>query len=106
MYNEGEEDGREVRARSLTDVLVAIRECGLGSASILEESNQHVTFRVFRSLCCQIEGVGNPGDKKCFYLAGFIAGAIASMGVATKVFVRELTCGGAGGGSCMFIASW
>ena len=106
IYGEGEVDGREVRARSLTDVLVGIKECGLGIASILEESNQHATFRVFQSLCCQIEGVSNSEGKKCFYLAGFIAGAIASMGGTNKVFVRELSCGDGNGNSCMLIASW
>ena len=106
MYDEGQQDGREVRARSLADVLVGIKECGLGSASILEESNQHATFRVSNSLCCQVEGVSHPEGKKCFYLAGFISGAIASMGGSSKVYVRELSCGGATGGSCMLVASW
>jgi len=106
IYDEGVVDGREVRARSMTDVLVGIKECGLGVASILEESNQHATFRVFQSLCCQIEGVNSPEGKKCFYLAGFIAGAIASMGGPEKVYVRELTCGDGNGGSCMLVASW
>jgi len=106
MYEEGQQDGREVRARSLTDVLVAIKEGGLGIVSILEESNQHVTFRVHNSLCRQIDGVSHPEGKKCFYLAGFIAGAIAGINRAGKVFVRELSCGEFAGGSCMLIASW
>jgi predicted hydrocarbon binding protein len=106
MYDEGRNDGREVRARSLTDVLVGIKECGLGIASILEESNRHATFRVFQSLCCQIDDVSSPEGKKCFYLAGFIAGAISSMGGGSKVFVRELSCGDGNGDSCMLIASW
>jgi len=106
MYAEGQKDGREVRARSLTDVLVAVKECGLGIASILEESNQHVTFRVYNSLCRQIDGVCHPEGKKCFYLAGFIAGVIASISKTSKVFVRELSCGESAGGSCMLIASW
>jgi predicted hydrocarbon binding protein len=106
MYDEGQRDGREIRARSLTDVLVCVKECGLGSASILEESNRHVTFRVLHSLCRQIEGVSDPEGKKCFYLAGFVAGAIASIGGDRKIFVRELTCGGSNSSSCMFIASW
>jgi predicted hydrocarbon binding protein len=106
MYAEGEKDGQEVRARSMTDVLVAVKECGLGIVSILEESHQHVTFRVHNSLCRQIDGVSHPEGKKCFYLAGFIAGAIASIDRAGKVFVRELSCGESAGGSCMLIASW
>ena len=106
MYAEGQEDGLEVRARSLTDVLVALKECGLGIASILEESGQHITLRVHNSMCRQIEGVNHPEGKKCFYLAGFIAGAIASINRAEKVFVRELSCGGTSGGSCMLVASW
>jgi len=106
MYEEGKRDGREVRARNLTEVLVGVKECGLGSASILEESNQHATFRVLHSLCRQIEGVNDSEGKKCFYLAGFVAGAIASIDGSRKVFVRELSCGGSNGGSCLFIASW
>jgi predicted hydrocarbon binding protein len=106
MYEEGQADGREVRARSLADVLVGIKECGLGSASIMEESNQHATFRVFNSLCRQIGGISHPEGKKCFYLAGFIAGAIATIGGNRKVFVRELSCGGSSGGGCMLVASW
>ena len=106
MYAEGQEDGQEVRARSLTDVLVAVKECGLGIASILEESNQHVTIRVHNSLCRQVDGVKHPEGKKCFYLAGFIAGAIASISRVEKVFVRELSCGEFAGGSCMLVASW
>lgn len=106
MYAEGQEDGQQVRARSLTDVLVALKECGLGIASILEESNQHITLRVHNSMCRQIDGVNHPEGKKCFYLAGFIAGAIASINRAEKVIVRELSCGGTSGGSCMLVASW
>lgn len=106
IYDEGVEDGREVRARNLADVLMGIKECGLGSASIMEESDQHATFRVFHSLCCKIDGVKHAEGKRCFYLAGFISGAIASMGGSQKVFVRELSCGGATNGSCMLVASW
>lgn len=106
MYEEGQKDGQEVRARSLTDVLMAVKECGLGIASILEESNQHATFRVHNSLCRQISGINHPEGKKCFYLAGFIAGAMASMGRSDKVYVRELSCGLSAGDSCMLVASW
>jgi predicted hydrocarbon binding protein len=115
IYDEGQNDGQQSRARSLTDVLVGIKECGLGIASILEESSQHATFRVFQSLCCKIDGFSGPEGKKCFYLAGFIAGAITSMGGNNKVFVRELSCGDGnpgtdraadGGDSCMLVASW
>ena len=106
MYDEGQTDGREVRARSLQEVLVAVRECALGSANILEESNQHATIRVHKSICCQLDGGSYPEGKRCAYLAGFIAGAIESIGHAHLVKVRELSCGGSGGGSCMFVADW
>ena len=106
MYDEGQNDGREVRARSLEDVLEAVRECGLGNASILEESKLHATISVHASLCCKLDGENYQEGKKCFYLAGFLAGAIESTGVSHPVQVRELSCGGSGVGSCMFVASW
>ena len=106
IYDEGQNDGREVRARSLSDVLVAVKECGLGSISVMEESEKHATFRVSQSLCCQIEGGNGSGGMNCYYLAGFLAGAIESTGTTYGVQVRELSCGGFGGNSCMFVASW
>jgi hypothetical protein len=80
MYDEGQGDGKQIRARSLTDVLVAVKECGLGTANILEESNDHVIVRVYGSLCCKLDFEDGPEGKKCFYLAGFFAGAIGSTG--------------------------
>jgi predicted hydrocarbon binding protein len=106
MYDKGQKDGGKILARSLTDVLVGIKESGLGSASIMEESNAHATFRVFQSLCCQIVRGNNLEGKSCYYLAGFIAGAIEGIGGSREVESRELSCGGFGGRSCIFIARW
>jgi predicted hydrocarbon binding protein len=106
VYEEGRNDGKKVRVRSLSDVLAALKECGLGSANILEESDEQATIRVHGSLCCQLDGQTCQDGKKCFYLAGFLAGAIEGTGCSGSVQVRELSCGGFGGSSCLFVASW
>lgn len=106
MYDEGQSDGRQVRVRSLSDVLLALRECGLGTANILEESNAHVIIRVYESLCCKLDLMGDQEGKKCYYLAGFIAGAIESTGGSGAIQVRELHCGGNSSNACMFLANW
>jgi predicted hydrocarbon binding protein len=106
MYEEGKNDGKHIRVRSLSDVLVAIKECGLGTASILEESNEHVIIRVYGSLCCQLDLADDSEGKKCYYLAGFIAGTMESTGCSSGVSVRELHCSGDSGNACMFFAGW
>jgi len=106
MYDEGQSDGKQIRARSLSDVLMAVKECGLGTANILEESNEHAIVRVYGSLCCRFDFEEGPEEKKCFYLAGFIAGTIESTGRSSIIQVRELSCGGGSGNDCMFFASW
>lgn len=106
IYEEGENDGRAIRVRTLGDVLLAVKECGLGWANILKESDGHATIRVFDSLCCRFDDYGNTEEKKCFYLAGFLAGAIQATGRSKAVTVQEMSCGRFGGDSCMFIASW
>jgi predicted hydrocarbon binding protein len=85
---------------------VAVKECGLGIVSILEESNEHVVVRVYGSLCCQLDFAHEPEGKKCYYLAGFLAGALESTVCSGRVQVRELHCGGGSGNACMFLASW
>ena len=106
MYEQGRSDGKQIRAQSLCDMLVAVKEYGLGAANILEESNEHAIVRVYGSLCCRLDFEEGPEGKKCFYLAGFIAGSIESTGHSSGIQVRELRCGGSSGNACMFIANW
>ena len=106
MYDQGRSDGKQTRARSLSDVLVAVKEYDLGAANVLEQSNEHAIIRVYGSLCCRLDFEEGPEGKKCFYLAGFIAGAIESTSHSGGIQVRELRCGGSSGNACMFMANW
>lgn len=101
MYEVGEQDGLAQQVDTLSDILFCISEGGLGRASIVQESNSHVIFKVFDCACCELGVVDG-----CFFLAGFIAGALRAADRPGSVRVREIACGEFPGRTCVFAASW
>lgn len=99
IYQAGMQEGRQVVAQNLADVLYTVQYAGLGRAAVVEESNSHVLFRVHDCICSRL---GN--DNGCNFVAGFLAGALMSTGRYHELEVREQACGEFPGRTCMYRA--
>jgi predicted hydrocarbon binding protein len=102
VYREGMNDGEASRVKNLVDVLHVIRTKSLGRANVVQESNKHIIFRVFECICCK---EGNTTEN-CYYIAGYLAGALKSCGKPQNLNVKEVACNEYPGRVCVFVASW
>jgi len=99
VYLAGMQEGRQVVAQNLADVLYTVQYAGLGRAAVVEESNSHVLFRVHDCICRRLSD-----DVGCSFVAGFIAGALLSTGRYHEIEVREQACGEFPGRTCTYRA--
>jgi len=99
LHQAGLQEGRQVVAQNLADVLYTVQYAGLGRAAVVEESNSHVLFRIHDCICSRL------GDERgCIFVAGFLAGAMLSTERYHELDVREQSCGEFPGRTCTFRA--
>ncbi len=97
LYVAGMAQGRQVLSRDLGDVLYAVRLSGLGKPTIVEESNNHVLFRMYDCICFR----SNNKDD-CLFVAGYLAGAMLATGRFEDLTMEEVSCGEPPSKACKF----
>ncbi|MBW1808839.1 MAG: hypothetical protein JRJ87_11650 [Deltaproteobacteria bacterium] len=100
IYKRGEHDGELERVEGLTDILFQCKQTGLGMASIIQESNTHLVFKIIDGTSYQ----NDSSESRCFYMAGYLAGTLKSIGKPSSLRVQEVS--EYRGHDCVFVASW
>jgi len=100
IYKRGEHDGELERVKGLTDILFQCKQSGLGAASIIQESNSHLVFKINNHSVTSNDSV----ESRCYYLAGYLAGTLKSIGKPSNLRVQEVS--EYQGQDSVFVASW